>query len=207
MGSRLIRRQSSGNRCSTPPRKGSRMFAASAEMGEGPQKAGKPARSPEQIRIGTRGPPIPSRWGEEGGGGAAVRHKGPASGKGRVLFCWVLKRPPPKLRPRRWQTPPPSVRRSGLLCRSGSLTWSYRGPAPVLAESPLCLAAGAPSSFAQDVTPFSPGCDLLSDFSPVSSFSPSAGRSLLYLINPQVLALRPSQSLWGREMVPGPDRP
>lgn len=44
-----------------PSRKGARGIAASAEVGEGPQKAGKPARSSEQMRIGTRGPPTPPR--------------------------------------------------------------------------------------------------------------------------------------------------
>lgn len=120
-----------------PPRKGARRFAASAEVGEGPQKAGKPARSPEQIRIGTRGPPTPPRCGEEGGADAAVRRKGPASLKGKALFCWVWEAP-------HAEAPPPSVRRSGLLCRSGSLTWLVQRPRPRPCGSPALPCRRSP---------------------------------------------------------------
>lgn len=81
-----------------PPLPERRQKVCGAEVGEGPLKPGQPARSPEQIRFGTRGPPTPPRCGAGGGGDAArprLRHGDEAA------LLRVEAPHAPKLRPRR----------------------------------------------------------------------------------------------------------
>lgn len=94
-----------------------------------------------------------------------MRRKGSASGRGEGAVLIGIEAPA--------EAPPPPVQRCGLFCRSGSLNLARtEAPPPPLRKPRFALPQGPLTWSAQDVTPFSPGCDLLSDFSPASPFRP-----------------------------------
>lgn len=105
MGSCLRRRQSSGNRCSTPlgkapeglrpPLRWARVRRKPGSRPGALSRSGSALEGPQhRLGVGNKGAETP-----RGDVDPAGRRKGPASGKGKALLCSALKRPTPKLRP------------------------------------------------------------------------------------------------------------